>query len=196
MSHSEPFDNILEILATAPHYAIGDFLMDLFRLTKRTERHGKMLGAFLRGSTAYSVGEVLERLDAVTGQFENSQECPWTLTTHYKLLKSGRAALTSYAAQKVHDRLLVEQRAAVGTDGGLHVFGPRKKTEPVNLRLSWDTYGATTFEDVQAMLMKHQPLTFDYIQRLVIPERHDPMKGYRYRPPGFVCNKLMQYFLP
>ena len=84
----------------------------------------------------------------------------------------------------------------MGTDGGLHVFGPRKKTEPVNLRLSWDTHGATTFEDVQAMLMKHQPLTFDYIQRLVIPERHDPMKGYRYRPPGFVCNKLMQYFLP
>ena len=55
MSHSEPFDNILEILATAPRYAIGDFLMDLFRLTKRTERHGKMLGVFLRGSTAYDV---------------------------------------------------------------------------------------------------------------------------------------------
>ena len=50
MSHSELFDNILEILATAPHHAIGDFLMDLFRLTKRTECHRKILDVFLRGS--------------------------------------------------------------------------------------------------------------------------------------------------
>ena len=67
MSHSEPFDNILKILATVLHYAIGDFLMDLFHLTKRTEHHGRMLGVFLRGSTAYGVGEVLKRLDVVTG---------------------------------------------------------------------------------------------------------------------------------
>ena len=57
MSHSEPFDNILEIFATAPRYAIGDFLMDLFRPTKRTERHGKMLGVFLRGRAPHTVSE-------------------------------------------------------------------------------------------------------------------------------------------
>ena len=189
MSHSEPFDQILEVLATATHYAIGDFLMDLFRATGRSERHGKMLGAFLRGTTSYGVGEVLERLDAVVGRFTNAAESPYSLTASYQSLKSGHAALTSYVAQKARDRLLVEQRAAVSPEGGLHVFAPRKKQEPLKLRLSWDTYGATTFEDTQAILRKHQPLTFNLVERLVIPERHDPEKVYRYRPPGFVRMK-------
>ena len=193
MPHSDPFDQILEVLATAPHYAIGDFLMDFFRVTGRSERHGKMLGTLLRGSAMYGVGEILERLDVVAGQFKNPLEHLWTLATPYRSQKSGHAALTSYAAQKVRDRLSVEQRAAVDPDGGLHVFGPHKKTELINLRLSWDTYGATTFNDVQATLMKHQPLTFEYIRCLAIPERHNPAKGYRYRPPNFVRDKSIPY---
>jgi hypothetical protein len=141
-------------------YAVGDFLMDLFCVTGRSERHGKMLSAFLRGTTVYGVGEVLHQLDAVAGQFENSQEPLYALAPPYKSMRSGRATLTSYAAQKVRHQLSVEQQAAVDPNGGLHVFSPHKKTEPINLRLSWDTYGATTFEDVQAVLRRHQPLTF------------------------------------
>jgi len=108
-----------------------------------------MLSTFLRGNTTYGVGEVLERLDVVAGQFETSREYLYMVTTPYKSLKSGHAALTSYAAQKIRDRLSAEQYAAVlDPDSGLHAFAPRKKTEPIKLRLSWDTYGATTFEDV------------------------------------------------
>jgi len=118
-----------------------------------------MLGAFLRGNTMHSVGEVLEQLDVVAGQFENPREHLYMLTTPYKSLKSGHAAFTSYVAQKICDRLSAEQYAAIDPDSGLHVFAPCKKAESIKLRLSWDTYGATTFEDVQAVLMKHQPLT-------------------------------------
>ena len=189
MPHREPFDQLLEVLATSKGYAIGDFLMDFFRVTGRSERHGKMLSAFLRGTTVYGVGEVLERLDTVAGQFKDPSEPPYELTTSYLSLKSGHAALTSYAAQKVRDKLLAEQLAAVQSDSGLHVFAPRKKTEPIKLRLSWNTYGAITFKEVQAVLIKHQPLTFNLIQRLAIPERHDPEKNYRYRPPDFVCQE-------
>ena len=189
MSPLKPFDRILEVIANTEHYAIGDFLVDFFRVTGRSERHGKMLAAFLRGTTTYGVGEVLEHLDTVAGRFENPGESVYSLTTPYPSLKSGHAALTSYAVQKVRHQLSVEQHKAVGVDNGLHVFGPHKKTDPLNLRISWDTYGATTFKDVEDLLRKHQPLTFDLIQNLVIPERHEPGKVYRYRPPNFVCEK-------
>ena len=196
MSQPGPFDQVLQIIATTNHYAIGDFLADLFRVTGRSERHGKMLGFFFRGQSTYGVGEVLKRLDMIAGQFAGDpREHQYTLDTPYESLKSGRAALTSYAAQKVHDRLLAEQDAAVDPNGGLHVFAPHKKTdsEPINLRLSWDTYGATTFNDIQAILMKHQPLTFNLVHRLAIPERHDPSKEYRYRPPKYVREGSLYY---
>ena len=183
----DPLEQILEIVATTNHYAIGDFLVDLFRATGRSERHGKVLAPFLRGETTYGVGEVLKELDTVARQFVNHQEPQYTLEPSYESLKSGRAALTSFAAQKVRDRLLVEQAAAVDPNGGLHVFAPHKKTEPIKLRLSWDTYGTTTFDDIQAILTKHQPLTFDLIQLLALPENHDPEKEYRYQPPNYVC---------
>ena len=201
MSHpAGPFEQILQVFATADHYTIGSFLMEFFRApqprsraTGRSERHGKMLSAFLRGATSYSVGEVLCQLDAVARRFRDPQEPLYTLTTPYKSLKSGCAALTSYAAQKVSNQLSAEQRAAVDPEGGLHVFAPHGQKEPINMRLNWDTYGATTFEDVRAILVRHQPLTFDYIQLLSTPERHDPEKGYRYRPPGFVRQKSISY---
>lgn len=196
MPPGKPFETILQVIMTAGHYTIGDFLMDLFSVPGRSASHGRMLGSFLRGETVYSLGDVLERLDAVVrGRPKNSQEHSYTLDTPYKLLKSGHAALTSYTAQKVRDQLLVEQHAAVDPESGLHVFTRRKKAEPVKLRLSWDTYGATTFEDVQAILEKHQPLTFNLIQQLAIPGRHDPEKGYRYRPPDFVCRKQTLHVL-
>lgn len=151
------------------------------------------MSRFLRGSSTYSLGEVLERLDRVVGQFLNPGEVPYTLTTPYKSLKSGHVALTSYAAQKVHQQLLIEQRATVDPDGGLHVFAPQRKNGPINLRLSWDTYGATTFKDIQTVLLKHQPLTFNYLQHLATAERRDSEKEYRYRPPDFVREALLRH---
>ena len=150
-----------------------------------------MLGAFLRGTTTCGVGEVLKQLDVVAGQFKSHQENMYTLTTSYHLLKSGQAALTSYAAQKVSGHLSDEQRAVVDPESGLHVFGPHRKTDSVNFRLNWDTCGATTFADVQTLLTKRQPLTFSYLRQLATPERHNPEKGYRYGPPEFVCESLL-----
>lgn len=191
MQHPNPFEQILQFIASTHGYALGDFLMDLFCDSGRSERHGKMLGAFLRGTTMFGVGDVLERLDTVAGQFENQGEEEYLLDPPYKSLKCARTALTAHAAQKVHQRLSLEQRAAVDPDSGFHVFAPRKKTDPVNLRLSWDTYGATTFADVQTLLMKHQPLTFTYLKCLATSERRDQTKEHRYRPPDFVCNNLI-----
>jgi hypothetical protein len=195
MQRASPFDEILQSIASARGYALGDFLMDLFCDTGRSERHGKMLGAFLRGTTTFGVGDVLKQLDTVAGQFENREEEDYSLEHLYKSLKCGHTALTAYAAQKVHQRLSVEQRAAVDPESGLHVFAPRKKTDPVNLRLSWDTYGASTFADVQTLLMKYQPLTFNYLKCLATSECRDPTKEHRYRPPDFVCNILISHII-
>ena len=183
----DPLEKILEIIATTNHYAIGDFLADLFRTAGRSERHGKMLALFLRGETTFGVGEVLKQLDVVARQFVNHEEPQYALDPSYESLKSGHAAITAFAAQKVRDQLLVEQTVAVDPNSGLHVFAPHKKTEPIKLRLKWDTYGATTFDDIQAILTKHQPLTFKLIQQLSLPENHDPKQEYRYRPPDYVC---------
>ena len=189
----DPLEQILEIIATTNHYAIGDFLVDLFCETGRSEHHGKMLAPFLRGETTFGVGNLLKQLDAVSRQFVNHKEPEYTLVPSYKSLKSGRAATTSFAAQKVHDQLLVEQAAAADPNGGLHVFAPHKKTEPIKLRLNWDTYGATTFDDIQSILMKHQPLTFNLIRQLALPENHNPKKEYRYRPPNYVHSEPISH---
>ena len=155
MPHLGPFDQILQVFTTADHYTIGNFLIDLFHAslpgshaTGRSECHGKMLSAFLWGATSYGVGEVLHQLDTVAGRFQDPQEPLYTLALSYKSLKSGCAALTSYMAQKVSHQLLIEQHKAVDPEGGLHTFAPYRWTEPVNMHLNWDTYSATTFEDI------------------------------------------------
>jgi hypothetical protein len=153
-----------------------------------------MLAAFITGKTVYGVGDVLESLHCASEEF-----CPisegqlWTLANPYQFLKSGYPALTSYAAQKVHQHLEDEQKAATDPQAGLHVFEPRKpEQEDIKLRVTWDSYGATTLSDVQAVLEQHQPLTFSYFCLLAHPGRHDKEKDeFRYRPPDIVCEIVM-----
>jgi hypothetical protein len=195
-SYSPAFAQILEVLASTRQYTIGDFLMEFFDspgrdrcATERSLRHGRMLAMFIGGGTVVGVGDVLQEFHHAAEEFcSEGQDSPWRLDYPYHLVKSGYAALTSYAAQKVGDHLQQEQKAATGPDAGLHVFKPRKPGErDVKLRLAWDTYGATTLSDIQAVLEKHQPLTFSYIVRLTHPERHNEEKGeFRYRPPAVV----------
>ena len=208
MTPSQTFDNILNIIATTPGYTIGDFLMEFFgppphpeRATGRSLRHGKMLGMFMRGTTTFGVGELLWGLHCAAWEFRPNpvDESLWMLdneTCPYRSLKSGYSALTSYAAQKVKDHLQEEQKAATNPHAGLHVFEPRKPgEEEIKLCLSWDTYGATTLADVQAVLEQHQPLTFGYILLLTQPEHHDDDDEFRYRPPN-VVREILKSLLP
>ncbi|KAF9643300.1 hypothetical protein BDM02DRAFT_3191895 [Thelephora ganbajun] len=65
---------------------------------------------------------------------------------YHQSLKSGSAALTSCAAQKVSHRLLEEQKAATDPDAGLHVFEPRKPgEEDIKLRPSPPTSTESPF---------------------------------------------------
>ena len=52
------FDQILRTLATADRYTLRDFLMDIFRLTGRSEHHGMIPGVFPQGNTTFGVGEL------------------------------------------------------------------------------------------------------------------------------------------
>ena len=198
-TYTSAFKEILEIIAKAPQYTIGDFLNELFgspphqgHAMGRLVRHGKMLAAFIKGTSTYRVGEVLQALHQAAEEFGQTEEEPlYMLTQPYKEMKSGSAALTSYAAQEVCHRLLEEQKVATNTYAGLHVFEPHKSGEEVKMRLSWDTYGATTLADVQAILEQHQRLTFDYISLLAHPGRHKQTDEFRYRPPNIVCDTSM-----
>ena len=197
--YSNAFVEILETIAKTPQYAIGDFLMEFFdstprkgHATGRSVRHGTMLSKFIKGTTTFGVGEVLQQLHGAAEELCRTQDRELFYTPEnpeYHAFKSGCAALTSYAAQTVRRRLVGEQKTATSPDAGLHVFKPRKPgEEDVKLRLSWDSYGATTLADVQAVLEDHQPLTFKYISLLACPERHDGEKDeFRYRPPNIVC---------
>lgn len=204
-SYSSAFIKILEILVSAHHYTIGDFLIEFFgsppgydqRATGRSLRHGKMLGMFMEGKTVVGVGEVLQEFHRAAEEFLLRDQCAqWTLAYPYQSLKPGYAALTSYAAQKVCHRLLEEQKAATNPDAGLHVFRPRKQgEEEIKLRLSWDTYGMNTLADIKAVLQEHQPLTFCYMFYLVHPEHHDEKKSqFRYGPPEVVRKISMLQF--
>lgn len=200
-SYSTAFTNILEIFGTTHHYTIGDFLLEFFdspgrdrHPTERSLRHGRMLATFIQGKSVVGVGDVLQELHHAAEEFcSGDQDLLWSLDCPYHSLKSGHAALTSYAAQKVGHRLQTEQKAATDPNAGLHVFKPRKPGEQdLRLRLTWDTFGAATLSDVQAVLEKHQPLTFAYILQLAHPDHHDERKDeFRYRPPGVVCKVTM-----
>lgn len=141
---------------------------------------------------------MLQQLHHATEEFRPTPDAPdqlilWALDHPYHSLKSGYAALTSYAAQQVSCRLLEEQKAATGPHAGLHVFEPCKPgEEEIKLRFSWDTYGAITLADIQAVLEQNQPLTFHYILLLARPERHSKEKDeFRYRPPNIVREMFM-----
>ena len=202
--YSPAFEQILEVIAQTRQYSIGDFLIEFFdslprhgRATGRTLNHGRMLSMFIKGNTTFGVGEVLQGLHRAAEEFCKTQdeESLYTLARPYQSFKSGRVALTSYAAQQVGHRLLEEQEAATDPGAGLHVFKPhRPGEEETELRLSWDTYGATTLADVQTILEKHQPLMFEYISLLVYPKSHKEDDGFRYRPPNVVCDALMLWF--
>lgn len=206
---SQTFNDILNIIATTSEYTIGDFLMEFFsspphpeRATGRSLRHGQMLGRFMRGRTMFGVGELLQALHCAAREFRvtRAKESLWMLDDKacpYQSLKSGYSALTSYAAQKVKDRLQEEQKAATNPHAGLHVFEPRKPgEEDIKLRLSWDTYGAMTLADIQSVLEQHQPVTFSYVLLLTQPEHHDDDDEFRYRPPNVVCQIFMSSLPP
>ena len=203
--YSPAFEQIIGIIAETPQYTIGDFLMEFFgspprrgHATGRSLSHGKMLGMFIKGSTTFGVGEALRELHRAAGEFRQTEDQDlYVLTPLYHSLKSGYTALTSYAAQQVKHRLLEEQEAATDPHAGLHVFEPRKPgEEEIKLRLSWDTYGATTLADIQTILKQHQPLTFGYISILAHPKRHKEGDEFRYRPPNVVCDIFMLWSSP
>lgn len=156
--------------------------------------HGRMLGHFLRGRGFVGVGSVLQQIDDAAKEFYSRDHGSlWALDNEYKDLKPGLVALTSYAAQKVLQRLRDEQRAATDPHAGLHVFEPRKPgQEDTKLRISWDSYGATTLSDIQAVLQEHQPLTFSYIFQLAHPGHHNEEQAtFRYRPPNVVSKTFI-----
>ena len=72
-----------------------------------------MLAMFIEGKTVIGVGDVLQEVHHAAEEFCSWDRGPlWTLDDSYHSLKSGDAALTSYAAQKVSDRLREEQKKA------------------------------------------------------------------------------------
>jgi len=75
MPHREPFDQLLEALATSKGYAIGDFLTDFSRVTGRSEHQYLAIGAIIyhqrynplslgTGNPAKSRGGMLESIVA------------------------------------------------------------------------------------------------------------------------------------
>lgn len=204
--YSSAFEKIMNIFATTRQYTIADFLLELFgsptghhhnnqRATGRSLTHGKMLAKFMKGGTSTGVGEVLQELYCAAEEFRLGNESPlWTLANPYQSLKSGYAALTSFAAQNVRQRLHDEQHAATDPHAGLHVFEPRKPGQKERkLRVAWDSFGEATLSDIQAVLERHQPLTFSYILHLACPGRHEEEDVFRYRPPNVVCQTCAQY---
>ena len=90
-TYTSAFEEILEIITKAPQYTIGDFLNELFgspphqgHTTGRLVHHGKMLAAFIKGTSIYHVGEVLQALHQAAEEFgQTEEELLYMLTQPY-----------------------------------------------------------------------------------------------------------------
>ncbi|TFK59120.1 hypothetical protein BDN72DRAFT_947444 [Pluteus cervinus] len=86
----------------------------------------------------------------------------YSLTTPYSDLRNVRAALSSFAVQVVHDRLLKEARTAVDPASGLHASLRKRAHSSVG----WVDIGSVTVDQVANIIQQHQPLTWAFVSSI------------------------------
>jgi len=151
-------------------WTLGEFLYFTFRVKDennkkcpRSHSHASFVRHFLQGSQAYTPAMILDAwYEDPTGRESvagDQSDLMFSTSVPFKQVKPVRAALSSFAAQLVHAKLLKEAKAAVKPEGGLHATMKKRGKN----KLEWADVGAATVEKVKGLIQQHQPLTWHYL---------------------------------
>jgi hypothetical protein len=179
---------------------LAEFLYQLFRTRDgrgeeihRTDQHAKYAQHFIQGTGKYTAGMILECwLKSPDGRLSNVSESATdlmysTASTPYTNIKNVRAALTSFAVQIVHKKLIAEAKQAVKPSSGLHASAKKKATQQVE----WSDIGAATVSQVAQIIKKHQPLTWHYMMSIAQPETRGGRETGQRRPASAVSEATL-----
>jgi hypothetical protein len=111
------------------------------------DHHAKYAQHFIRGTGKYTAGMILECwLKSPDGRLSNVSESATdlmysTASTPYTDIKNVHMALTSFAVQIVHKKLIAEAKQAVKLSSGLHASAKKKATQQVE----WSDIGRCSY---------------------------------------------------
>jgi len=186
------FDAIRDV-----NWTLGEFLYHTFQTKdkdgqdmKRSHQHSKYATHFLQGQTAYTPGIILEcwyhspdgRVHGGSGQ----EVSMYATTPVYTKIKPARAALTAFAAQIVEKKLVQEARKAVQPQSGLHATSKKRGTQKVE----WADVGASTVSHVEAVIKRHQPLTWRLLNRIAGEKDVEGVPAVQKRRPTSMARHL------
>lgn len=190
----EKLDRVFDLLQSMS-WTIGELLHHLFVWTdprkdgpKRSSRHGLIVKKYLSGTTKYGVSEVLDHwFTSPDGKESEESAKMWSTDVPFTDIKPVRSALSSFAAQVVKTRLVDEARVAIRPSSGLHA-SVNSKTEVG--KVVWADLGTALIPNVQAILKRHQPLTYHYMLSIATPKLRrrggEHLIPRTYRPPDLV----------
>lgn len=169
---------LIFIALTNANWTLSEFLYHMFQTKDetgkdihRTKQHSKYSQHFLEGKGRYTPAMVLDCwFRSPDGRLSlpstSNTSLMYSTSTPYLEIKPVRPALTSFAAQIVQNKLVMEAKQAVKPSSGLHATSRRKGHQTVE----WADIGATTVAKVSHIIQTHQPLTWIYMMSISEPD--------------------------
>ncbi|KAF9475611.1 hypothetical protein BDN70DRAFT_996280 [Pholiota conissans] len=129
------------------------------------EQMAAVMQHFFNGNGSYTTSLILSNwLKHPYGRLQRSSPEMFSVTIPYTSIKPVRAALTSFAAQVVQEKLVTEAEDAIKVSSGLHVSLSSHKTGAK--KLEWTDIGSATVEKTKKIIREHQPLTWSLLMKL------------------------------
>ena len=155
---------VLSAIKNNANWSFSDFLFHVFldrdgegKLINREHSHANIVQAFLSGRTSHTPGEILEIWwHHKDGRLDRDSDLMYSTSTPFSEIKPVRPALTSFAIQKVKEKVVREAKKAVLPLSGLHATTSDRSTR----KASWVDIGATAIPDVANVLRTKQPITW------------------------------------
>jgi len=171
-------------------WSLGEFLYYVFRAkdekgedATRTTSHAMYATNFLQGRTSHTAGSILELWfsspDGRVHAASADHVLMYALSPKYTLIKPARASLSAFAAQTTEKKLVKEARKAVLPTSGLHATSKKRGQH----KIEWADVGAATVRKVEAIIKKHQPLTWRLINRIAGGSNNGEVYAIKKRRP-------------
>jgi hypothetical protein len=155
---------VLSAIKNDASWSFSDFLFHVFldrdgegRFIDCEHSHANTVQAFLSGQTCHTPGEILEIWwRHKDGHLDRDSELMYSTSTPFSEIKPVRPALTSFAVQKVKEKVVQEAKEAVLPSSGLHATTSDHSTR----KADWVDIGTTTIPDVANVLKAKQPIAW------------------------------------
>jgi hypothetical protein len=159
------FGEMIVLFLTGQVYDGGD---EPIGIVKRSHKVTTAVSHFLHGGGRYRVAHMLEGLLNARwdmDHYERGQE--YQLDVPYTKLHHSKPTVSSFAAQLVHKRMLVERQTLAKPSSGLHVLATSNEKRSV---ITWDDIGKHTHEQVQNKMVRFAPLTYNLWYLFSLPK--------------------------